>query len=208
MPSPSRSIYKVSAPSSTVKLVLRLETSRTVNVGGLEYIGDRRDCSAAGAGAKRSLARPPPRGGLVTSAILSVRRATAVYTNSTFWQRRQRRLLSERVFSRRCPLTAERSRRCLSRDTATDCNVSLGVSRVRRVAGYISDEKVTRPVCELTRTGCVSVTLRGSRYTRTETVRLRSSFLMITATSARRTVGSHAVNALAGGTIIHEGADT
>lgn len=48
-----------------------------------------RDCSAAGAGAKRSLARPPPRGRLMTSAILSVRRATAVYTISTFWQRRQ-----------------------------------------------------------------------------------------------------------------------
>lgn len=51
-----------------------------------------RDCSAAGAGAKRSLARPPPRGGLVTSAILSVRRATAVYTISTFWQRRRHRV--------------------------------------------------------------------------------------------------------------------
>jgi len=41
--------------------------------------------AAAGAGAKPSLVRPPPRGGLVTSAILSVRRATAVYTISTFW---------------------------------------------------------------------------------------------------------------------------
>lgn len=58
-----------------------------------------RDCSAASAGAKRSLARPPPRGGLVTSAILSVRRATAVYTISTFWQRRRHRCRSARVKS-------------------------------------------------------------------------------------------------------------
>lgn len=70
----------------------RGERAHTGAQGCTGTVGAYRDCSAAGAGAKRSLARPPPRGGLVTSAILSVRRATAVYTISTFWQRRRHRV--------------------------------------------------------------------------------------------------------------------
>lgn len=192
-----------------------------------------RDCSAAGAGAKRSFARLPPRGGLVTSANLSVRRATAVYTISTFWQRRrQLSLLSERVsttsyvpISWTISVIYRPSFPCLLRSTDFHSPVNrlgewnahtLGKRSIRSSDNWNAPDTSPRfyPLMAwfFLYGGGISFVTREWRIESRITLHLdrqgdQSPFLMNTTTLKRSTIGSHAVDALTAG-CISEGVNT
>lgn len=199
----------------------RGEREHTGAQGCTGTVGAYRDCSAAGAGAKRSLARPPPRGGLVTSAILSVRRATAVYTISTFWQRRRHRVhelnrrshdarrtiswITQRVVPPSSlspllprPVVAHPVRRSVIR--------TGHASRTDYKRIFVSGKgRVVVAVSQLSR---VLLPASARRSATLPKWRCFLSLMCTTTTTRRRTVGSHAVDALAGGISVSESSNT